>query len=45
MNEFILLNKNNKKINIIEGIHINKIKTIIVHIHGMGSHFQPYYQY
>jgi len=44
MNEFTLLNKNNKKINIIEGINIIYIKTVIIHIHGIGSHFQPLFE-
>jgi len=44
MNEFTLLNKNNKKINIIEGVEIEEIKLIIIHIHGIGSHFQPVFE-
>jgi acylglycerol lipase len=44
MNEFTLFNINKKKINIIEGIDVSKIKTIIIHIHGMGSHFQPVFE-
>jgi alpha-beta hydrolase superfamily lysophospholipase len=31
------------KINIIEGKHIDNIKGIIIHIHGIGSHFQHVY--
>lgn len=41
MNEFTLKNYKNKKINIIEGVNIKNIKAIIIHIHGLGSHFQP----
>lgn len=46
MKEFNLINKKNQKINIIEGeneFFNNKLipKGIIIHIHGMGSHFQP----
>jgi alpha-beta hydrolase superfamily lysophospholipase len=44
MNEFTLLNKNNKKLNIIEGVDIEEIKLIIIHIHGIGSHFQPVFE-
>jgi len=44
MNEFTLTNKNNKKIYIIVCIDVNKIKTIVIHIHGMGSHFQPVFE-
>jgi len=43
MNEFILFNKKNKKLNILEGIDNKIIKGIIIHIHGLGSHFQPLY--
>ena len=31
------------KINIIEGKHTENIKGIIIHIHGIGSHFQYVY--
>lgn len=31
------------KINIIEGKHIDNIKGIIIHVHGIGSHFQYVY--
>jgi alpha-beta hydrolase superfamily lysophospholipase len=41
MFEFTLKNKKHKKINIIEGNNIKHIKAIIIHIHGIGSHFQP----
>jgi alpha-beta hydrolase superfamily lysophospholipase len=41
MKEFNLVNKNSLKINIIEGKNCEKIKAVIIHLHGMGSHFQP----
>jgi acylglycerol lipase len=40
MKEFYLINKKNNKINILEGKEINIINGIIIHIHGLGSHFQ-----
>ena len=43
MKEFYLINKINKKINILEGKEINDINGIIIHIHGLGSHFQNLY--
>jgi acylglycerol lipase len=39
MNEYFIKSKNGK-INIIEGINIIDIKAIILHVHGIGSHFQ-----
>lgn len=44
MKEFNLVNKNNFKINIIEGRDCEDIKSIIIHLHGMGSHFQPMFE-
>lgn len=40
MKEFTLTNKKNNKINILEGEHISNIDALIIHIHGLGSHFQ-----
>ena len=40
MKEFYLINKISNKINILEGKDINDINGIIIHIHGLGSHFQ-----
>lgn len=40
INQFYLINKNNKKINILEGHKIKNFKCILLHIHGIGSHFQ-----
>jgi alpha-beta hydrolase superfamily lysophospholipase len=39
--EFYLINKNNLKLNILEGGYLNSPKYIVVNIHGIGSHFQP----
>jgi len=39
MNEYFIKSKNGK-INVIEGINIIDIKAIILHVHGIGSHFQ-----
>jgi len=44
MKEFTLINKKNQKINIIEGNKIDIIKGIIIHLHGLGAHFQPLYK-
>ena len=44
MFEFTLKNKKLKKINIIEGTDNKNIKAIIIHIHGIGSHFQPLFE-
>jgi len=44
MFEFTLKNKKLKKINIIEGTNNKNIKAIIIHIHGIGSHFQPLFE-
>ena len=44
MFEFTLKNKKLKKINIIEGTSNKNIKAIIIHIHGIGSHFQPLFE-
>jgi len=44
MKEFTLINRKNQKINIIEGTKIDSIKGIIIHLHGLGSHFQPVYK-
>jgi len=42
MKEFYLLS-NHKKINIIEDDTIKTFNSIIINIHGLGSHFQPIY--
>lgn len=42
MKEFFLLS-NRKKINILEDEKINVFKSIVVNIHGLGSHFQYKY--
>jgi acylglycerol lipase len=42
MKEFFLLS-NHKKINIIEDDKINNFNSILINIHGLGSHFQPIY--
>tara|TARA_B110000977_G_C11083432_1_gene493689 strand:- start:871 stop:1755 length:885 start_codon:yes stop_codon:yes gene_type:complete len=39
--EFYLINKNNLKLNILEGEYLNSPKAIVINIHGIGSHFQP----
>jgi acylglycerol lipase len=44
MKEFTLINRKNQKINIIEGNKIDFIKGIIIHLHGLGAHFQPLYK-
>jgi len=44
MKEFYLVNRNNIKINILEGIHISNNHAIIIHVHGLGSHFQPVFE-
>lgn len=44
MKEFTLINRKNQKINIIEGNKIDTIKGIIIHLHGLGAHFQPVYK-
>jgi acylglycerol lipase len=41
--EFFLKNHIDLNINIIEGIDISNIKGIVIHVHGVGSHFQPVY--
>lgn len=43
MNEYFIKSKLGK-INIIEGKDINDIKAIILHVHGVGSHFQFVYE-
>jgi len=43
MKEFKLININQIKINIIEGEDIPNMNAIIIHIHGLGGHFQPLY--
>lgn len=40
INQFYLINKKNKKINVLEGKRIKDYKCILLHIHGIGSHFQ-----
>jgi acylglycerol lipase len=40
----MFINGKHGKINIIEGKPIYNIKAIIIHIHGIGSHFQPVYK-
>ena len=40
----MFINGINGKINIIEGREIYNINAIIIHIHGIGSHFQPVYK-
>lgn len=44
MKEFYLLNNNNQKINIIEGKNLDTNNIIMIHVHGLGSHFQPLYK-
>jgi len=44
MKEFTLINKKNQKINILEGTDNNIIKGIIIHLHGLGAHFQHVYK-
>jgi caffeoylshikimate esterase len=44
LREFFLKNHIDLSINVIEGKDISNIKGIIIHIHGVGSHFQPVYQ-
>jgi len=44
MKEFTLINRKNQKINILEGNKIDNIKGIIIHLHGLGAHFQPLYK-
>ena len=39
MNEFTLINKKNIKLNILEGFELSDVKSIIIHIHGLGAHF------
>lgn len=39
--EFFLINKNNLKLNILEGEYLNNPTAIVINIHGIGSHFQP----
>ncbi len=42
MNEYFIKSKNGK-INVIEGVEIINCKGIILHVHGVGSHFQFVY--
>jgi len=42
MEEFTLLKKN-IKLNILEGGKFSDIKAVIIHVHGLGAHFQPLY--
>jgi acylglycerol lipase len=44
MKQFYLSNYKNNKINVIEGQKINNIKCILLHVHGLGAHFQPIYK-
>ena len=44
MKEFTLINRKNQKINILEGNKIDIIKGVIIHLHGLGAHFQPVYK-
>lgn len=39
----MFVNSKNGKINMIEGKPVYNMKAIIIHIHGIGSHFQPFY--
>jgi hypothetical protein len=41
MKEFSLINKRNQEINILEPNFSNIPKGILIHVHGIGSHFQP----
>ena len=43
MKEFTLTNKKNIKLNILEGSELYEVNSIIIHIHGLGAHFQPLY--
>jgi alpha-beta hydrolase superfamily lysophospholipase len=42
MNEYFIKSKNGK-INIIEGNNVIDVKAVILHVHGIGSHFQFVY--
>ena len=42
ISEYYIKSKNGY-INILEGININNTKCIILHVLGLGSHFQPIY--
>jgi acylglycerol lipase len=39
--QYYIKNHLDLNINVIEGVDISNIKGIIIHIHGLGSHFQP----
>jgi caffeoylshikimate esterase len=41
--EFFLKNHINLNINVVEGIDISNIHIILIHVHGVGSHFQNVY--
>lgn len=41
LREFYLINKNGLKINVLEGDYVNGPISIVINIHGIGSHFQP----
>lgn len=43
LREIFLKNHIDLDINIIEGKDVSTIKGIIIHVHGVGSHFQPVY--
>jgi alpha-beta hydrolase superfamily lysophospholipase len=43
LQEIFLKNHIDLDINIIEGQNLKNIKAIIIHVHGVGSHFQPVY--
>ena len=44
MKEFTLTNKKNIKLNILEGQELLEVKSVIIHVHGLGAHFQPLYE-
>lgn len=41
INQYNIINDLNLKINILEGQYVNNPIGIILHVHGLGSHFQP----
>jgi|UniRef100_A0A6C0IUY1 acylglycerol lipase len=44
MKEFMIKNLKNLNLNILEGIHIKTPKALLIHVHGIGSHFQEVYK-
>ena len=44
MKEFVIKNLKKLNLNIIEGVDIKAPKALLIHVHGVGSHFQEVYK-